>query len=136
MYRSNKGQLGFTLIEVLIALAIMSAGFVSIFQLFNQADLNNSRVRTIYEDKLAQNTIFSELSLINPADKLSGQEQLGEILYRWQCRPISPLMPMRSESGTLDYIQLYNVVVSYQINTNQPVREFSFDKLGWERKTQ
>lgn len=130
----KNAQCGFTLIEVLVALAILSASFVSLFQLFNQANLNNSRVREVYSDNLAQNTIFAELNLINPAEKRQGQEQLGDITYRWQTNPVSPLMPMRTELGVSEnYIQLYEIRIFYQI-ANQQTREFSFEKLGWERR--
>lgn len=121
---------GFTLIEVVVALAILTAGFSVIFKLFQQSGITATRVVATQQQINAEQSVFSALKAINPAETSSGRDQAGDVSYQWQSNPISPLLQTRSSDGTSPYyVQLYKVTVEYQLN-NQ-TNAFSFEQLGW-----
>ncbi|MFY3328217.1 type II secretion system protein [Vibrio fluvialis] len=126
-----KKSKGFTLIEVLVALAILAGAFSVIFQGFNQMNLNAFRVSSIQDQVMIESSIFNEISAINPAEQMSGQgEEIGE-KYTWKAVPISSLLPLRTEDQqTSRYIQMYRVSVSYSYRDRE--HQFSFEQMGWE----
>jgi prepilin-type N-terminal cleavage/methylation domain-containing protein len=124
---------GFTLIEVLIALAIIAASFTAIFQMFYQSELSGRKVSQIYDRTIVERTLFADLKGLNPAGTGSGTGDVGSVSYQWNATPISPLLQVRSEDGSNFYhIQLFRIDVKYQANHNN--NSFSFEKLGWESK--
>lgn len=132
--RSNKHSLfGFTLIEVLVALTILAAGFSVIFPMFQQAQNSNHRVEQTELQMLEQQTIFLALATVNPAYRNSGRGILGEIAYEWQAVPISALIPIRSEEGQNHmHGQMFRIDVNYQHMGRRG--SFQFEQLGWESK--
>jgi prepilin-type N-terminal cleavage/methylation domain len=124
---------GFTLIEVLIALAILSASLATVLGMFSQGQQNTAKVSQVYQITRQQNNIFNALQQINPAQKQQGTHQIGDLTYQWQANPISPLVPLRSDDGlALKYVQLYQITVDYQYK--QQAGQFAFEKLGWQEK--
>lgn len=123
---------GFTLIEVVVALAILTAGFSVIFKLFQQSGITATRVVATQQQVNAEQSVFSALKAINPAKTSSGRDQAGDVSYQWQATPMSPSLQTRSSDGSsTDYVQLYKVDVEYQLN-NQTYT-FAFEQMGWER---
>ncbi|WP_025738705.1 PulJ/GspJ family protein [Salinivibrio socompensis] len=132
--KQTRAMHGFTLIEVLIALAILSASLATVLGMFSQGQQNTAKVSQVYQITRQQNNIFNALQQINPAQKQQGTQQLGAVTYQWQAAPISPLAPVRSEDGTgTQYVQLYKITVDYQYKGQS--HQFAFEKLGWQEGT-
>jgi len=124
---------GFTLIEVVVALAILTAGFSVIFKLFQQSGITATRVVATQQQVDAEQSIFNVIKAVNPAKNNSGKNAVGDIQYQWQADPMSPLLRARSDDGTNRYhVQLYKVTVDYQLN-NQSY-QFEFEQLGWSKQ--
>lgn len=131
MRRNNSLVTGFTLIEVLVALTILAAGFSVIFPMFQQAQNSNQRVEQIERQIFEQQTIYLALTTVNPAASSSGRGQLGELRYQWQAVPISAPIPIRSEDGMNPvHGQMFRIEVSYQQGERRG--RFQFEQLGWE----
>ncbi|NOH46617.1 prepilin-type N-terminal cleavage/methylation domain-containing protein [Vibrio rotiferianus] len=127
----SKQSRGFTLIEVLVALAILAGAFSVIFQGFNQVNINNFRVESLQQKVMLEDSIFRELQSINPSEKNSGVGKRGEVHFQWKASPISALAPLRTEEQTTKtYIQMFRVDVKYQ-NKGQE-QTFDFEQMGWE----
>ena len=82
----SKQSKGFTLIEVLVALAILAGAFSVIFQGFNQVNINNFRVESLQQKVMLEDSIFRELQSINPSEKNSG---VGTVSYTHLTLPTS-----------------------------------------------
>ncbi|EGR10459.1 prepilin-type N-terminal cleavage/methylation domain protein [Vibrio cholerae HE48] len=126
-------QNGFTLIEVLVALAILAAGFSVIFQMFQQSGITANSISQVQQRIDIEQSIFMTLSHINPSQKQKGIGELGNVTFQWKAVPISPLLKVRSEDDTNQYhVQIYNINVIYQV-TNK-AGQFDFEQMGWEKK--
>ncbi|CAM3774757.1 hypothetical protein VA7868_02563 [Vibrio aerogenes CECT 7868] len=122
-------QRGFTLIEVLIALAILSAGFTVIFQSFQQSTVVGEKINQRQLKIMTEQSLFVKLSQINPAIKQGGQGNLGDVYFKWQARPISPLLQMKTANELIEeYAQMYRISVSYRLRGKD--FSFEFEKMG------
>ncbi|EKO3628598.1 type II secretion system protein [Vibrio metschnikovii] len=131
MRSNNSHHLGFTLIEVLVALTILAAGFSVIFPMFQQAQNSNHRVEQIERQILEQQTVYLALATLNPAVVNSGRGELGDLRYQWQAVPISAPIPVRTEDGMNPmHGQMFRLDVSYQQGERRG--SFQFEQLGWE----
>ncbi|SHO57583.1 type II secretion system protein [Vibrio quintilis] len=120
---------GFTLIEVLIALAILSAGFAVIFPSFQQNIIVGEKIHQSQLKIMTERSLFTKLSQINPAKKQSGQGSLGDVYFKWQARPISPLLQMKTAGEQIEeYAQMYRFSVSYHLGGKD--FSFEFEKMG------
>ncbi|GAB7229751.1 hypothetical protein VrSk94_34440 [Vibrio rotiferianus] len=129
----SKQSKGFTLIEVLVALAILAGAFSVIFQGFNQVNLITFRVEDIQKKVMLEDSIFRELESINPGEKNRGVGQRDEVKFQWQASPISALLPVRTEEqNSQTYIQMFRIDVTYQ--DRGQTKSFSFEQMGWEFK--
>ncbi|HAS6308621.1 type II secretion system protein [Vibrio vulnificus] len=127
-------QRGFTLIEVLVALAILAAGFSVIFQMFQQSGITANRIQQVQHRVDVEQSIFMELSHINPSANQQGVGSQGDITFQWRATPISPLLRLRSEDNTnQNHVQIFTINVVYQ--EKKVERSFEFEQMGWERKT-
>ncbi|HFQ5278964.1 TPA: type II secretion system protein J [Vibrio vulnificus] len=131
--RTFSKKRGFTLIEVLVALAILAAGLTASMRLFQQVSLSSLRAEQVQEQLLVEKSIYQSLLRTNPAQKSDGREQLGDIAFTWQARAISPVLQLRSETGlNPNYTQIYIISVNYL--WNKKTYQFEFELLGWEKR--
>ena len=82
-------QAGFTLVEVLIASAIAMASMGLLLSLLANSLDRMSRVETHAQRLIVEKEILGRLSLINPAERQSGQGQIGKWTYSWQSQPLT-----------------------------------------------
>ncbi|EGR1512275.1 type II secretion system protein [Vibrio vulnificus] len=132
-YRETKNCTGFTLIEVLIALAILAGAFSVIFQGFQQSNQTGYRLLSLQERLLLEESIFAELESINPSEKSTGFGERGKVKFRWQAIPISGLLPLRTEDNlSKTSIQMFRIEVTYRYKEKE--HQFDFEQMGWEQR--
>jgi len=129
---------GFTLIEVLIALAILSSAIIIVFQIFSFGFRNLAKIGRYQDLYIAMNNIVEEIDLITDFEqnkKKSGKA--GEFEYEWQATPHSPKQRMTTpfEENISSYmITLYKIVLKIYYEARdgrRELREFTFYKVGW-----
>ncbi|NAX45376.1 S-protein secretion component I [Vibrio sp. V17_P4S1T151] len=128
----SRSHFGFTLIEVLVALAILVAGFSVIFQMFQQSGITANRINQTQHRVDVEQSIFMSLSHINPSQEQQGVGVQGQVTFQWQATPISPLLNVRSEDGTNpNYVQIYQINIRYQEVNKES--QFEFEHMGWKK---
>jgi prepilin-type N-terminal cleavage/methylation domain-containing protein len=83
---------GFTLIEIMISIAILSLGLILILQGLTQClnilriSRNNLETSLLIEDKMAEMEIAVNQDTDNFSRDISGDSQSGNIEFKWQIR--------------------------------------------------
>jgi len=132
--KGNKEN-GFTLIEVLVASAILFVSMGTILQIFiaNLEGMEHSA--KMAQSILAERQVLKKLKGINPAIQKSGEGSIEGISYQWTAQKESEGQEIRlpSELKVLKsrVIGLYKVQVEMQRNQKQ-LKGFSPILLGWK----
>src|SRR5947209_3531980 len=103
-----QGAAGFTLIEVLVALAILAAGLMAFYEFLASSLHAADRVRTAAEAYDRDQNALALASTLNPMEKPSGVFDLGAYRIRWRAEPLTAAAQGAS-SGSFA-IALYRVV--------------------------
>ena len=130
----NKKQQGFTLIEVLVASAIVIMSIGTILQLFSVGLDQNQRVAQLAHLLTAQRTITAELEQINPAQQQKGQGVTAALSYQWEAKIVLPYKNIYEEESFFPQeLALYNINV--QIEKPRDGRyQFNLQQIGWRSK--
>lgn len=125
----NQRQRGFTLVEVLVATAILIASMGVILQLFNAGLNGMHRAGRAQHQLLAQRHIFNALQLVNPS---ADTQRSGEIIgfkYEWDVERIgTPYFIQANETFAGTNLQLYRFVVRVSDEINEPTT-FEFIRM-------
>jgi prepilin-type N-terminal cleavage/methylation domain-containing protein len=129
---------GFSMIEVLVAMAIASVGLAAIFELQHQLTSGQRRYERAMHRAELKRDMLAILRDLNPLAQPSGQIELppGQRL-RWAARPISTLrvsagLPVGD--GPFQ-VQLYTVTAQVTDDGGRSLEQVSFDRMGWRRIT-
>src|SRR5690606_9238010 len=97
-----KKQQGFTLIEVLVASAILIASMGVILQLFNAGLSSMHRAGHAQHQLLAQRHIYTALQLVNPSTDTARTGEIIGFQYQWDAERIGTpyFIQARSEEHT------------------------------------
>jgi prepilin-type N-terminal cleavage/methylation domain-containing protein len=128
---------GFTLLEVLVAIVIISSSIITVFQVFSLGFKNISKIYAYEGMYLALTNILEEIDLVS--DFETNRERRGTAggyEYEWRATPSSLRQRM---TGAEDNFGPYEVIL-YRIDLRvyyetqertRGVREFTFHKTGW-----
>jgi prepilin-type N-terminal cleavage/methylation domain-containing protein len=123
-----KSQDGFTLVEVLVASAIVISAIGVILQLFSSGLTGIHKAGNTQHLILAQRQLYNSLDVI---DFSSIPEQSGVIVgvnYHWIAKPQGgPAFMLPDDNGANITIQLYRVQVEMTYQSKQ--QQFEFTKL-------
>ncbi|MGN4980328.1 PulJ/GspJ family protein [Aeromonas dhakensis] len=128
----KKENNGFTLIEVLIALTIMTTVSALVFRFVGESSFRMSRVDKVQERISFEENVFNSLQDINPLKVQSGVGDIGDHHYEWNAEPISGAFSIRSEDAAQPgyNLQMYKITVNYSLYKGSH-RTFSFELIGW-----
>lgn len=130
---------GFTLLEVLVAVVILSFSLVALFRLFSQGLDSLGRVNSYQGLLVTLSNIVEDLDRVHDFEtRKEGRGQSGDLSYAWRAEPEAAPELMSLRSGTVGYyrIGLYRITVRVErpgAGDTRPLREFSFVKAGWIR---
>lgn len=125
------GESGFSLLEALVALAIMSAALVPMFQM--QTTLNQAVSRTaVLSDRVSVGaTVMSRLSVLNPMDQEEGEEWLSGYRFSWQSRQIESFTRATSELSVPRTVALFEISYTVETAAGVKIEERKVKLLGW-----
>jgi len=126
-------QSGFTLIEVLIASAIIMASLGVLLQLFGSGLSQTKKAGQAAHNLSVQRTIERQFLDINPALQQEGEGKAGGVGYRWHAVKIEPFrLFYDSEPGQNRLFALFLITVRFEIGNTK--KQFHISQLGWKSK--
>lgn len=128
---------GFTLLEAIVALAILATGAMALLAALNGALRSIERAEAAARLDTATENAIALLEAVNPMVQPQGEERLGDFDVRWSARPVEPPGP-----GLTDYLQpglfdvgLYDVEVVVA-SARGVERRFVLRRAGWVQARQ
>lgn len=123
---------GFSLLEAIVALAIVASAGLALFAAINQSIQMVRRAETARLQDSARRNALAWLETVNPGQQPEGEKQLGELALAWRSEPIEP-----PRDATMGYLQaglfrvgLYDMTVDLRIE-GQPATSFHLRKVGY-----
>jgi len=84
---------GFTLLEAVVALAILAAAGMALFAAMSQAVQMTARAERVREDDVALRNALAWIEQVNPTAKPDGDVPLGGYELRWRAALVEPVLP-------------------------------------------
>ncbi len=102
---------GFTLLEAIVALALVAGLGGAIFVWVNQSLASVNRVNEVYAELEARRNMAQWLRMLNPMVQPSGRRDFGDFVLEWSSKPlVGPVDQMGYPAGTGLYeVGLYEV---------------------------
>lgn len=128
---------GFTLLEVLVSIVIISSSIIVVFQIFSSGFRNISKISNYQDLYVAMTNLVEEIDLISDFEQNKERSgKTGNFEYEWQAFPSSPKQRMTGQLGEFGsyFITLYKIVVKIYFETRggeKGYKEFTFYKVGW-----
>ncbi len=127
----NRREDGFTLIEVLIASAIIVVSLGVLLQLFASGLAHTQRAGQVAHLIAAQRSIVHTLEVVNPALRSEGKGVAEGLRYQWQASLRKPYRLMYDPGGSSRRdVALFALTVSVKTARGKTYR-FTLDQLGW-----
>lgn len=129
----RQGARGFTLIEAIVAIAIAGIALVPLITFVGQMTTALMRAGDANARSLAQQASIEFLETLNPLEQPIGQDQIGDLIIRWESRDIiKPNTAMRANTGLAAYsLGFYDVQVTVEQAGRGPWFTFDMRKVGF-----
>lgn len=126
---------GFTLLEAIVAVAIVGIALVPIITFVSQMVGALARAGDANAKNLAEQSIIELLESMNPLERPVGEDQLGNLIIRWESADIiPPNKTTRPGVGLAGFsVGFYNVTVSVDRLEKGPWFSFEMRKVGYRR---
>ncbi|MDM8517990.1 type II secretion system protein [Desulfobacterales bacterium HSG16] len=128
---NNKGQKGFTLLEILVAIVILGICLTSIMQLFSDglrsAAMGGDYTRAVFHARSRMEEIL--LSTEFKDEEIEGTFDDG---YRWQAK----IRYVEPEEGDRKSVHLFHITVSILWGEDRNNRVFDIETLKIAKKSQ
>lgn len=125
---------GFTLLEAIVAVAILAAGAMALFAALNGALRSIEHAEAAARLDTATENALDWLELTNPMERPQGEVALGDYTLRWRAEPI-----LGPTDNLTDYLQpgLFEIAL-YAIDgeislDGQVVSRFTLRRAGWRQ---
>ncbi len=128
---------GFTLLEAIVALAILAAGTMALFAAINGALRSIERVEAAVRLDSVTESALALLESINPTARPEGEEPLGAYRMRWRATRIagpSEAITSYFQPG-LHEVALYDLNVEL-LRDGALERRFVLRRAGWRQVRQ
>ena len=125
---------GYTLLEVLVSLVILSTAMVAVYQVFFQGFGDLEKLHRYQDLYLAANKLVHEIELIdNFKVNRESRGAIGNFTYEWTAVPQGPEQNMPGFEGLPSpfVLGLYKIVIKISDAGKTRQREFTVFKVGW-----
>jgi len=127
---------GFTLLEVLVSIVIISSSIIVVFQIFSNGFRNIEKLSNYQDLYVAMTNLTEEIDLISDFEQNKEKTgKIGNFEYEWQAFPSSPKQRMTGLPGEFGpyFIALYKIIVKIYFKTRggeKEYKEFILYKVG------
>lgn len=128
------GQRGFSLLEAIVALALLASVGMALLGWLNSSLIGLRRVQEVAAAQAAVRGALAYLETINPMATPEGETELGEWRVRWQAREVEPAREgagYPSGVGLFD-VGLYDTRVWLE-RDGQAIEEFVLRQVGYRK---
>lgn len=125
---------GFSLLEAIVALAILAAGAMALFSALNGALRAQDRVEANIRTATAVDNALALLESINVMEQPRGEANIGGYRFRWVASPVADPVDVLTDyySPGLHQVALYDVDVEvWSAGTME--RRFTLRRIGWQQ---
>lgn len=131
MRRSSRG---FTLLEAIVALAILAAGTMALFSALNGALRAQDRVAASIRTASATDSALALLEGVNPMLAPRGEERVGGLRVRWTAKVVAGPTDALTDyyQPGLYQVALYDVDVEVWLDDALEAR-FLLRRAGWQQ---
>jgi general secretion pathway protein I len=132
--RQARAAAGFSLLEVIVALALLASTGAALFAWFGQSMANSAVLRQRLQDAQLIQQATGLMANVNPAVQQDGEQQLFDLHVAWRSERIAPeraVSVLGSPDGAPWRVSLFKVTVRAQRGTDR--LEFDLLKLGQRR---
>jgi len=112
-YKTVDANRGFTLVEVLVALAIVSISIMTIFQMFSSGLWQMKRAGVVAHQVLVEKQVVSDISLLDLESINIGKERIEGVDVSWKVKLLE-----KAKSG-LGVVAMYQVAVSMEFDAGK-----------------
>jgi general secretion pathway protein I len=129
----RRAQSGFTLLEAIVALAILSAVLIPLYALVGNAMSSMLRARDIAGRAADELNALAALDTINPALRPQGSLQLGALQLVWHSREATPpVLGSDYPTGMSSFsVALYDLDVELRDSSGRVRSQFAARRVGW-----
>ncbi len=126
---------GFSLLEAIVALAVMSGFGMALFAFFNTSLISVEKVQKAYQNDAVVRNIVSVVDAIDPTTRASGNIKLGQSHISWESELVEPARPNNIWLGGkgLYTVGLYRVVVTVEQGSNGSLKTYELMKAGYQQ---
>jgi len=135
MMRGVINARGFTLLEAIVALAIVGIALIPLITFIGQTAAQLNNVADANERSLAQQSAIAYLAPVNPMTTPEGRASLGNFALSWRSEMlVEPNVSIRQGAGLAGYnVGFYRVFVSVERSDRTPWFGFETRKTGYNR---
>ncbi|MEE4236490.1 MAG: type II secretion system protein [Anderseniella sp.] len=128
-------QRGFTLLEAIVALALISSVGMALFSWINSSISTLGRVEESIQRATATRNTLQFMQTVNPMETPSGEETLGEYRIRWNAEPITERVDGASFPYGISLYQftLYNTRIEVLGAPRRPDFTVEVKQVGYRR---
>ena len=128
---------GFTLLEAIVALAIIGVTLIPLITFFGQSAAQLNMAADVNERSLAQQSAVAFLEPMNPMSEPEGSTELGNFSISWRSEAVvQPNQEVRIGTGLAGYsIGFYRVSVTLSRPGLDPWFSFETRKVGYRLLT-
>lgn len=124
---------GFSLLEVIVALVLISSTGMALFSWINTNTLSLQRISSIQQRNIATRNALMYINTINPLDAPQGSTVLGSFKINWTSQALEAPKDGKNHLGAMSFYQLglYNVQVNVYDLNEQLLSQFSVRQVGY-----
>jgi prepilin-type N-terminal cleavage/methylation domain-containing protein len=132
-FTASLSSSGFTLLEAIVAIAIVGIALVPVMTFISQMAFGLTRAADSNARNLAQQSLIELFETLNPLERPVGEDQVGDLIIRWESESLVPPNPQVNPGAGLAgfSIGFYNVTVSVDRINKGPWFSFAMRKVGY-----
>ncbi len=128
-------QSGFTLLEAIVAMVLISGAGMALFSWINQSITSLTKIQEVNARSEATMNILEFMDRVNPMLTPDGTAPLGAYSIRWHAQPISNVVEGANypRGMSLYQLALYRTDISIRTLQEKPWFELSLQQVGYKK---